>query len=64
MFIIHIYNTFPWIAPLNLNLMMLSIEQRGIKYRFLAFGMTRPEIEPQPLGTTGEHSNHYAMDRL
>ena len=28
-------------------LMMLSVRQGDIKYHFLVFGMTRPEIEPQ-----------------
>ena len=30
--------------------MMLSVKQRGIKYHFFVFGMTRPGTEPRSLG--------------
>ena len=44
--------SFTWIALLTLDpyLKIQSIKQRGIKYLFLLFGMTRPEIEPQSPG--------------
>ena len=29
---------------------MLSVKQGGIKYYFLAFGMSQPGIEPRSLG--------------
>ena len=36
--------SFPWIALFTLDPchIMLSIKQRGIKYHFFVFGMTRP----------------------
>ena len=41
--------SFPWIAPLTLDLylIMLSVKQWGIRYHFFFFCMTRPEIDPQ-----------------
>ena len=50
--------SFPWITPLTLelNLIMLSVKQGGIKYHFLRFfGMTQLGIEyqsPRPLVNT------------
>ena len=43
--------SFPWMAPLtlDLDLIMLSVKQGGIKHHFLwggDFGMTQPGIEP------------------
>ena len=48
--------SFPWIAPLDTYFIMLSFKQRGIKYHYWVFGMTRPEIEPLspgPLANSG-----------
>ena len=41
--------SFPWIAPLTLNphLIMMGVEQRGIKYHFWVFGMNGLGIEPR-----------------
>ena len=36
---------------------MLSVKQRGIKYHFLVFSMTRPGIDPVSRAI-GEHSTH------
>ena len=43
---------FPWVVPpiIDQYLMMLNIKQRGIKYHFWVFVMTRPAIEPRSLG--------------
>ena len=39
---------------------MLSVEQTGIKYHFLIFGMTLPVIEPLVSQTIDEHFDHFA----
>ena len=44
---------------------MLGIKQRGIKYHFLVFGMTRPGIEPQfpvPLASTLRYFTCFKID--
>ena len=38
--------TFPWIAPLDTYLIMLSVKHGDIKYHFYVFGVNLPGIEP------------------
>ena len=43
---------FPGLLHFTLDryLILLSVKQRGIKYYFKVFGMTRPGIKPRSLG--------------
>ena len=56
--------SFPWTAPLTLDLylIMLSVEQVGIKYHFLSLGYDLTRDWTLISRSISEHFNHYAKE--
>ena len=56
--------SFPWIAPLDSTLIMLSVEQDSIKYHFLSLWYDSTWDWTQISRTIGKHFNHHANVRV